>query len=286
MKVYLRKRKQGKNGKISLYLEYYKGKSTDADGKIRYIREFEYLNMYLKDKPKTSADRQHNKKILQVAERIKYEKELSLLAGHPLSFSTNTDVKDSNFYEYFYDYCEQKREMPVYVTYQQSVRVFKAFAGTEINFSAIDEKFCSKYLFHLQSKKSRCGGLLKKSSVNQYFQHFSSAVKQAIKEKIIVNNPLLHLKPLKVEDKEIIYLTLEELKLLIKTDCKQSELKRAFLFSCLTGLRWSDVYKLTWGEIEENQGKYSIVYRQQKTQELNYLPLSEQAVRYSFHRIS
>ena len=46
------------------------------------------------------------------------------------------------------------------------------------------------------------------------------------------------------------------------------------------GVRWSDIYKLTWSEIRENQGKYSIVFRQQKTQDLNYLPLSEQAFHY------
>jgi len=46
-------------------------------------------------------------------------------------------------------------------------------------------------------------------------------------------------------------------------------------------LRWSDVYKLRWSEIEHNSnGKYSIVYSQKKTDELNYLPLSEQAVIY------
>jgi site-specific recombinase XerD len=37
---------------------------------------------------------------------------------------------------------------------------------------------------------------------------------------------------------------------------------------------------LTWGEIQETQGKYSIVYRQQKTQDINYLPLSKQALSY------
>jgi len=101
--VKLRQRKQTKRGKISLYLEIYKGHATAPDGKTRYIREYNFLKLFLIDKSRNSADRQHNKKILQVAERIKYEKELSLLAGHPLSFSTNTNVRDSNFYEYFYD---------------------------------------------------------------------------------------------------------------------------------------------------------------------------------------
>jgi len=103
-------------------------------------------------------------------------------------------------------------------------------------------------------------------------------IKCAIKNKIIKEDPTVNIKQLKTNKSEPIYLTLEELQKLIQTDCNQPTLKRAFIFSCLTGLRWSDVYKLTWGEIQETQGKYSIIYRQQKTQEVNYLPLSKQAL--------
>jgi len=40
MTINLRKRKQTKNGKISLYLEIYKGKTTTASGKVKYLREY------------------------------------------------------------------------------------------------------------------------------------------------------------------------------------------------------------------------------------------------------
>jgi len=71
MTINLRKRKQTKNGKISLYLEIYKGKTTTADGKPKYIREYQFLNLFLIDNPKTEADKQQNKKILQLAKNIK-----------------------------------------------------------------------------------------------------------------------------------------------------------------------------------------------------------------------
>jgi len=56
---------------------------------------------------------------------------------------------------------------------------------------------------------------------------------------------------LKVNKPEIVFLTLDELKSLVNTSCDNEKLKRAFIFSCLTGLRWSDVYKLQWSEIKK-----------------------------------
>jgi len=93
----------------------------------------------------------------------------------------------------------------------------------------------------------------------------NAVINSAIKENIIHYNPCRVIKLPKLEDYERVYLTLSELKSLVQTDCKDAELKRAFIFSCLTGLRWSDVYKLKWSEIQESEGKYSIVYSQKKT---------------------
>ena len=57
-------------------------------------------------------------------------------------------------------------------------------------------------------------------------------------------------------------------------------LKDAFIFSCLTGMRWSDINKLTWGEVQEFDGGTRVVFRQKKTRGLEYLDIAEQAVRY------
>jgi len=151
MTINLRKRKQTKNGKISLYLEIYKGKTTTADGKVKYIREYQFLNLFLVDNPKTKADKQQNKKILQLAKNIKSEKELELHTNR-YGFQTNTDYKDSNFYEYFCNHIEKKKDMPVYRSYKQALKTFKDFAGVDITFSAITENFCEKYLNYLKTK--------------------------------------------------------------------------------------------------------------------------------------
>ena len=82
---------------------------------------------------------------------------------------------------------------------------------------------------------------------------------------------------------------MDELKLLVKTKCRYDLLKRAFLFSCLSGLRWSDVSKLLWSEVQEyrytdkdgnKKTGWRIVFHQQKTKGLQYLDISEQAREY------
>ena len=55
-------------------------------------------------------------------------------------------------------------------------------------------------------------------------------------------------------------------------------LKNAALFSALTGLRFSDIHKLVWSEVQYSglEG-YFLQYRQQKTESVEVLPISEQA---------
>lgn len=64
-----------------------------------------------------------------------------------------------------------------------------------------------------------------------------------------------------------------------KTDCEISILKTAFIFSALTGLRWSDINKLLWSEVQYSKelGNY-LRFRQKKTQGAETLPISEQAI--------
>ena len=74
-----------------------------------------------------------------------------------------------------------------------------------------------------------------------------------------------------------MYLTIEEVQRLAKTECEYPAIKRAFLFSCLTGLRRSDVIRLTWGDVYQ-QGEFTrIIFRQKKTRKQEYLDISPHA---------
>lgn len=85
----------------------------------------------------------------------------------------------------------------------------------------------------------------------------------------------------KIEWKEVKkqYLTLAEVKKLAATPCKIPVLKQASLFSCMTGLRISDILQLTWDNIEVGPDNgYYIRICTEKTETEATLPISNEAL--------
>lgn len=72
----------------------------------------------------------------------------------------------------------------------------------------------------------------------------------------------------------------KELKRLIGTECKYEIMKQAFLFSCLCGLRVSDIRKLKWNDLQKSGERIRIEIKMQKTKEPLYLPISDEALKW------
>lgn len=277
MKVHLRQRKQTKKGSISLYLEFYKGTSKAPDGKIKPVREYEYLDLYLIDKPANPIDRANNKKNLELAESIKSKRELEIKNGRhgfASGFKQNT-----NFVEYFKAQAAKRRQSEGnYGNWDSSIKHLVKFAGSQKTFKDIDEQFCEDFRGYLTSEsKTKSKKKLSSSAASSYFSKFKACLKNAVKDKIILSSPCEDIEAPKVVEGIRSYLTLDELKAAVKAECRYEVLKRAFLFSCLTGARWSDVHKLQWSEVQRMDDGWRIVFHQQKTKGLQYLDISEQA---------
>lgn len=101
----------------------------------------------------------------------------------------------------------------------------------------------------------------------------------AYKEKLLRENINDYLDYIEWEEVKREFLTQEELIQLAQTPCEIEVLKRASLFSCLTGLRFSDVYNLTWEHVREVSGiGLCLVFRTQKTKTPTTLPLCQEAI--------
>ena len=73
-RINIRKR-QISNGRSSLYLDYYPGVFDRI--KKRMVR-YETLYLYVYDRPKTVADRQHNDEMMEIARQIRTKRMIDI----------------------------------------------------------------------------------------------------------------------------------------------------------------------------------------------------------------
>ncbi len=270
MKVTLRQRQ--KANKISLYLDYYK------NGK----REYEYLGLYLIPEPEkgklTQAQKDENKKILSLAESVRSKRHLEIQNG---MYGFNDQEKLKGF---FIIYMETLAEMRMeskgnYDNWDSTIKHLRKFCPKDISFGQLDRKFVEGFKDYLtKTAKTPSNKNLSDNSAHSYFNKFRAALKQAVKDGIIRSNPAEQVDCLPQGDSEREFLTLEELQSILKHECEIPILKTAFVFSCLTGLRWSDINKLVWSEVQHsNDYGWYIRFRQKKTKGAETLPMSDQA---------
>lgn len=257
------------DGTKSLYLDiWFNGK-----------RSYEFLKLYI-IKPKNSKDRDINKQTKQLAEDIRAKRQLEIQNN---SYGFTSDfVKDTNFIEYFKSLIEKKKaSIGNYGNWSSTLKHIDKFCGSQITFRDIDVKFVEDFKYYLENTaKTKSNKLLSKNSQVSYFNKFRASMNKAFEDRLISDNPAKRVKAIKAEETHREYLTLDELKDLVKKDCRYPVLKRAFLFSCLTGMRWSDINKMTWSEVRKHNDTYRIVFRQKKTKGQEYLDISNQALDY------
>ncbi|MCK9613130.1 MAG: site-specific integrase [Bacteroidales bacterium] len=270
MQVTLRQRQKG--NKISLYLDYY------HQGR----RKYEYLQLYLVPEPQTGrlpkTVRDENKKILELAESIRSKRHLELKNGI-FGFQDQSKMK-SSFLRYF-EYLTEKRKDSSgnYGNWDSTLKHLKKFVTFEVTFAQINKRWLEDFKEYLQKEAlTPAKQNLSQNSASSYYNKVRAALREAYKEGIIQQNPADSTDGIKPGEPEREFLTLEELQALVKVDCEIPILKKAFLFSAMTGLRFSDVEKLTWSEVQHSNeiGNY-IRFVQKKTKGAETLPISEQA---------
>lgn len=266
----------------SLYLDFYPPiKHPETNAQTR--RQF--LGLYIFDKAKNPFDKQHNKETLQLAEQIRQKRDNQLnkpeiYTGYEKAQLLIKERSQQNFVDYFLSMTD-KRKASNYDNWVSSYKYLNEYTQGVLKFSDLDGQFCEAFKNHLLTTKSNKS---KKVSLSQntaasYFNKFKAALKQAYKDGYLLEDLNAKIKSIRQAETQRSFLTIEELNRLIKTECQSPLIKRAALFSSLTGLRFSDIQKMTWSEIEHVEGNgYFILFKQQKTKGVEVLPISEQAV--------
>ncbi|OIN58007.1 site-specific integrase [Arsenicibacter rosenii] len=274
IKVKLRK-KPITDGRSSLYLDYYPAIPHPDTGKPT---RREFLGMYVFDKPRKILDKEQNKQMLELAETIRAQRQIDVQKG-AYGFLSGKQ-KETCFVKYFEEQAGMKTGSNA-DNWQCALLHLKNFAGSSLRVADLTVKKCEAFRDYLLTTESnRNENKLSQNTALSYFNKFKAALKQAYKDGLLKDDINAKVSGIKSEETNREYLTLQELQALVKTGfSKNPELVKAAIFSALTGLRFSDITRITWGQIRQlGEGEYAIQFTQQKTKGVELLPVSAQAV--------
>ena len=237
------------DGNISLYLDmYHKG-----------ARKKEGLKLYLVPET-TSAARMQNSNTRKLAEQIKAQRILDIqqhglvdCEGIKRSHITLSEWVD----KYTAEECGLSKEsMRSKRNAQARVEQYLIYIGRhDLALRDVDKDFCKGYIAFLKTCTFNNGKkTLSNTTCRIFVNRLTAALTKAVSEGLIDRNPfkLLDAKEKPQKNSSIReFLTIEEVKQLMATPCRYDIVKRAFLFSCFTGLRYSDIKSLLWSEIRK-----------------------------------
>ncbi|MFZ4106786.1 site-specific integrase [Flavobacterium sp.] len=280
IKVSLRKKKISK-GRASLYLDFYPQIIHSATGKPT---RREFLGIYIIDKPKNNYEKSHNSDSLSVAEGIRHRRQTEInmpdiYGEFEKEILRLKSIGEEDYVKYFYKKT-QKKKGSNYNSWISTYNYLNAFTNGSLKFSEINESFLNDFKEYLQTTNNlrHNNKPLTQNSSSSYFNKIKSSLRDAFRDGKLKTDINRLVKSIPSKDGNRTYLTNEELVKLNNTHFDDEVLKRASIFSALTGLRYSDIQKLIWSEIfyEENAG-YKIKYTSKKTKEDDYLPISNDA---------
>ena len=258
------------DGRISLYLEYYLGREEtpvlDDNGNpvlyetgkmmgkpkvhIKHNRRKENLQLYLIAKPRTPAERQQNKETLELAAKIRAEREQQFkesMLGYRLKKDRNI-----NFLDYYQAYIDSYTKKDLRMI-KIALNRFKDFLKEQyplyefgIKPDLITKDMMERFVEYLQSRSVGEGA-------KSIYQRFKKVVRYAIDHEVMLKDPCKGV-VCKV-DEQILrkdVLSMDEIQSLIQChyDNENPNVRRAFILCLYCGLRFCDVKDLTYKNID------------------------------------
>ncbi len=276
MKATLREKKI-KGDKSSLYLDYYPPITHPETGKLT---RREFLSLYIYEKPRNEIERTHNKETRQLGENIRARRQLEIQEGNYGFLSRSK--RDADFLAYFKKIAEQRLKVSrSRNNWDNAFLHLSDFCEGNCTFEQVNRRFVKdfkNYLLTCHSRRSK-QRTLSPNSANAYFTCFLAVVKEAVDDKLFSENPAAGIENIKLAPTSPEYLTIEELKALSQTHCKMPDnLRRAALFSALSGMRFSDIAGMRWENVRHSKATgHLIEFQIKKTGENSTLPISTEA---------
>jgi integrase/recombinase XerD len=261
MSVILRKRKNA-NGTTSLRLDIF----HNGERKIETLKHLQL------SKATTILDREQNKKKLLQAEEIAVTRAAELQAiNYNMVADAGKKTSITDWMQHYVDNYKKKDVRMMQAALDRFINFLKEERKAGLTFQNLTPLLIEDFMEYLDSKSYGEGAI-------SYYKRFKKMIKQAYRKNLLKANPADRVeKKLKGKAAKKDILTLAELKVLAATPIASSEVRRAFLFCCVTGLRWADVNRLKWSNIRVDSKEMNI--SQSKTDENVFTPLNDTAIK-------
>lgn len=264
------------DGSLSAYLEYYLGydfyldengnKRLDEKGRplVKPKRKKEFIHLTIPAKVTTPIERNQRNEILILAEEKRRNAEIALKENR---YGYKFDKGNQNFFDfydnYIADYTKKDKRMIVaaerkFKEFLKSKKKYKMFADN-IAGEMIDKEMVRGYADYLIDHS-------KGSGAQTVFQRFKKVMKYAVEKDVVKKNPCIGIR-IPVDETALVkdVLSTDEILKLINTHYmnESKELRRSFIFTLYTGIRYCDLIDLTYQNVDyENK---ILRFKQNKT---------------------
>lgn len=263
------------NGNHSLYLDIYQNGQ----------RSYEFLKMYLIPE-KSPLDKELNETVLRQANHLKAQKIISL-NNSKAGFKEEPQEGKIGLVKWFEKIIGEDgtNQFLRNSSNNRSTLSFLKKFNKDIALKDIEPNYCRDLINYAQyGFKTSKGKTLSTNTAKNYITCVVAALNVAVRKGYIIRNPFSQLnsvEQIRKETSKRLYLSIEEVNKLKNTPCQKETVKKAFLFSCYSGLRISDVKSLKWDDIKEENGETFLYFVQRKTNNPLRIKITETQLQYT-----
>lgn len=266
-------------------------KRVQKDGSsIRYLSivqttngkpQTDSLGKYIYDPVKTPAQKKHNKDVMAFVNEMVYERQRIL--ERSVNGLDDLRILDKPFLDVYNNYRElngrdwKHSEVKKWQTCEKHLNTF--FPNLTVR--EVTPVLSKQFYLYLCDLTMSNGQKVSKNTANAYIKPYVAVAKDLWQQGIIKKDPLHGIKFKTQAKNQAPSLTEEELQIAFNTKPRPADqqLVNAFLFSCLTGLRLSDIQELRWENLRQTTaGDHFLYIKMVKTEEPITIWLGDQAI--------
>lgn len=270
------------SGKITLYLDFF---PPIYNAKTRKFSRREYLGLYLISKPKNNIDKAMNSENLHKAEmicanRLNELNKQQIYTPFEQERLRLQEIGEKSFLQYLKQTAEIKTGNNAEIWKYAIIHFEKFLKNEDILMQEIDVTIIEDFREYILKAKclKKKDQFLAQNTALSYFNKIKATLRKAYKKGLLQTDINAAVDSIKEQESQRNFLTMEEASRLFRTPCKKEIVKRVCMFSLLTGIRYSDIAKLTWEEVQYSKSEgYYIRFKQQKTDRPVTLPISQEA---------